>query len=174
MKRLCGKSVVVWLMLVLMAPSSMVGTLPATLGAEGAATATATDDATGPVLRRGLVGIGLRHLRRELIKAGELEKATVITRCLWNREVLEAVEGFVASEVAAEHPEGVPADWVDQLTILIQFLLDHADEIIALIIKIIELFAQGYTSLEVQSICQQMYGPHAAQLAVVIGHHLAV
>ena len=121
-------------------------------GAVAAAAAADENDAkTAPVLSKGVIRVGLRKWRRELLKDGEFQKAAAVTRIMWSRDGLEALEDFIAAEVQSDNPQGLPTGWVDQLTLLIEWLLENSDEIIEMILKIIDLFTQleqqGYTNV---------------------------
>jgi hypothetical protein len=94
-----------------------------------------------PVVRTAVVRAALWKLRWQLRRDGRHEDADKVTQVLRDREALEAVAESICVRFAQENPEisGL-GDWVDEITKLIQWIIDHADEIIALIIKIIALF----------------------------------
>lgn len=108
----------------------------------------ARDNTEGPVIRTATVRFGLMNLRRQYRRAGEQDKADAITKILRNREALQMVAEGVCVRFAQEQPPEGPGSWVDEITRLLQWIIDHADEIIALILKIIPLFVQNAPALD--------------------------
>lgn len=108
----------------------------------------ARDNTEGPVIRTATVRFGLMNLRRQYRRAGEQEKADAITKILRNREALQMVAEGVCVRFSQEQPPEGPGSWVDEITRLLQWIIDHADEIIALILKIIPLFVQNAPALD--------------------------
>ncbi len=109
--------------------------------------------ARAPIVRRALIRLALRKMQRQKIKEGDAASANAIGTILhWrNAELFDALAEEITIRVAEEHPQGFPGSWVDQLTQLVEWLIEHSDEIIEMILKIIDLFAsleaQGWTNL---------------------------
>lgn len=156
---MCGKKMVVWLMLTLITNLSFTGGFMTNLSvlaqeAVGEAEVVSSDVMTmRPFVRTKLVRVALMKLRRDFRKEGENEKVAAITQVLRNRDALEAVAESICVQFVEEHPQGVPGDWVDRITALIQWIIENADEIIALIMKIIVLFVQNTSVIDGSSIC---------------------
>lgn len=134
-----------WLMLAIMLLTTPVSALYAQSETKKAAAAptraleTTTSEAK-PIIRPAIVRAGLWKLRREMRKAGRHEDAAMITQVLRSSRAMDAVAESVCIQFAEDNPAGVPGDWVDQLTKLIEWLIANADEIMKLIMLIISLF----------------------------------
>jgi hypothetical protein len=111
-------------------------------GEDNQPTVAVSDETTevSPTARPARVRAGLWKLRRELRKAGRQEDANLVTRALRSQRVMECLTEEICIKYAADHPGGVPGDWIDELSRFFQWLIENADEIIKLIMLIISLF----------------------------------
>ncbi len=84
-------------------------------------------------------------LRRQATKAvlrGDRAKARQLREALNDDDTLDSIVDAVGSDEKLSLPATADGAIVDQIIKFLQWLLDHADEILTIVMKIIPLFAE--------------------------------
>lgn len=99
----------------------------------------AAEVAAGGGVRRAALRMFIRRSARKAARAGDHDTARTLRSALDNDDALDSVLDALDAEGLAPPPSGDGAI-VDQIIKLLQWFVDHADEIIAIVMKIIPLF----------------------------------
>lgn len=106
-------------------------------GALKAEAATATDTTT---VRRVALRMFLRRQATKALLRGDLAKAKQLRAALGDDDVLDSTVDAIAAESNSKMPVQADGKIVDAIIKFLQWLLDHADEILMIVLRLLPLF----------------------------------
>jgi hypothetical protein len=107
-----------------------------------------TDTETIMPVRPFAVRLGLMRIRADKRKANDKKSVAAANAALRNPDIMSILSETVCLRYYQDTPR--PADWVDEVTALIKWMVDNADVIIELIIVLISIYLETDIQLQVE------------------------